>query len=354
MFLNSARRWGGNEKWIMMAAHSLATDHEVFLAYRVEEVGNRFHIPRIKISFLNVVDVVTLLQLILYIQKNNIKILVPTKPKDLFLAGIVAKVLRIKVIYRLGIVREMYRPRLDNFLYNTLPDGIIVNAQVTKDTLLKAPFMQSQNIEVIYNGVDFNSIDSQLEDTAFKVEKTRFTVTHIGEISHRKGVGLLIEGFAKFYHRLDKKRVCLVLVGHYNDLAKTLETKISELKLETAVQFTGFQENPYPYLKQSDVFALCSKNEGIPNAMLEAMYLDTVILTFKAGGIEEKIKHLTNGYLVNEETPEAIGNALYQIYSDKKLRTRLTKAAKETVVNSFSLPTMKEEMVSFFERVLSI
>ena len=107
LFLNSARRWGGNERWTALAAQGLAVRNEVFFAYRKMEIGSRFDVPKYRLPFWNELDMLSISRLIFLIKKHHIDILIPTKRKDYVLAGFAAKAMGKKNVLRLGIERSI-------------------------------------------------------------------------------------------------------------------------------------------------------------------------------------------------------------------------------------------------------
>ncbi len=349
LFLNSARGWGGNEKWTYLAAGTLSRDNRVYLAYRKEVVGSRFAIEKIKLPFLNEFDLFTILRLVSFVRKNKIELLIPTKRKDYVIAGWVAKRCGIKNILRLGIVRQM--PAWYNYLvYHKLADGIIVNARPIKETLLRSGFLSEQKIRVIYNGLDVDSLDAA-RNAPQKVSKPfPFLIISIGNITIRKGFENLIHGFADFLSLSGAKDAGLMIIGEGEDLP-LLKEKVAALGLESRVVFTGFLENPYPYLAMGDVFVLTSENEGISNALLEAMYLKNAVITSRAGGTEDIIKNSENGFLVETNDRKELANYLHSLYRDEELRLRLAEKGYQTVIREFSMTRMNKEILAFCREI---
>ncbi len=351
LFLCSARRWGGNEKWTHMVAENLAKHHQVFLAYRREDVGGRFRIPKFRLPFKFEGDLVTLCKLYHIVLKYDIQILIPTKPKDYVLAGIIARILHRKNVARLGIVKAMNRPMLHRLVYGYLLDGIIVNAGEIKTTLLKASFLHDSKIRHIYNGLDQAEIYMQSKE--FFIEKPyRWMAITAGELSPRKNIDLLLKSFAAF---IRKNNICdagLWVVGgkgSYRDYLKSLSV---ELGIEKEVTFTGYVQNPYPYMKQSDVLVSCSANEGVSNALLEAMALGCVVITTGAGGTCELIKNNENGLLFSPENKDTLSRLLLDIYQHPEKAKQLSGVAKTTIENQFSLKRMISELETFFNELM--
>lgn len=351
LFLNSAKNWGGNERWIYLASNALAIDHNVHFAYRKDIIGDRFRIHKIKLPFFNELDLYTVLKLLYFVIKNQIDILVPTKPKEYFLAGIVSKLCIRKNVIRLGIVRNLGNSWLKNLVYNQLADGIIVNTQTIKDVLLKSTFMKAEKIRVIYNGVNSDEIDLNAKATISQELNFNFLVASMGRLSRRKSMDVVLKGFADFMDKSNAKDAGLVIIGSGEKLPE-LEALAQKLGIESHVIFTGFLENPFPYLDMSHVFISTSRNEGISNSLLEAMYLKSVPISTSAGGTDHAIEDGVNGFLLNENPVEGISQHLASLYKNAVLREKLAENAHQTIQGKFSLLTMKAEMIDYFQDLI--
>lgn len=90
--------------------------------------------------------------------------------------------------------------------------------------------------------------------------------------------------------------------NHLAELIKTLD-------LSDNVTLLGFKSNPYKYMKKSQVFALLSNYEGIPNTIYEALTLGIPVLATNVGGIKDQINNGENGWLT-ENNEEDIYNAI--------------------------------------------
>lgn len=144
---------------------------------------------------------------------------------------------------------------------------------------LKEIFPNLTNSQVtIYNPIDFETI----ENKAFKRENLTLDEEKLLNSSYICSVGRLDEGQKDFntlinaYANLkneSKIDAKLVLVGDGPDREK-LENLVKELKLENNIIFLGKKSNPYIWMKNSKVFILSSKYEGLPTVLIEALILD--------------------------------------------------------------------------------
>lgn len=350
LFINSARTWGGTEKWTFMAAHALAEEHNTFLVYRRPVVGSRFTIPGFQLPCLSHIDLYTIARVVRLIHKYRIDVVIPTKRKDYLIAGIAARICGITNIVRLGIDRTPSGFWFHKLMYGSLPDGIIVNARKTKESLLRASWIQEEKIRVIYNGIDTETINRQFP-SVISGKPEGFTICSMGILTRRKGFDFLIQGFARFLVLSNAPDAQLVIIGSGPERT-ILESLASELDISHRIRFTGFLDNPMPELAGSHLFAMVSKNEGIANALLEGMYLGNAPVSTRAGGAEEVIDHGINGYLLDYGDVEALAEALVSLYRSPCLRNRLAEHARQRVAEQFSITRMKNEISGFCQETV--
>lgn len=144
---------------------------------------------------------------------------------------------------------------------------------------LKEIFPNLTNKQVtIYNPIDFETIETKAckrGDLTLDEEELLNSsyICSVGRLDEgQKDFSTLINAYAnlKFNNKISEK---LVLVGDGPDREK-LENLVRELKLENDIIFLGKKSNPYIWMKNSKVFILSSKYEGLPTVLIEALILD--------------------------------------------------------------------------------
>jgi len=350
LFLNSARRWGGNEQWTRLAAQALARKHRVLVVCRSRRVAERLGVPAIRLPFVNEADPVTLWGLVALILRHRTDILIPTKRKDYVLAGLASRLTGRINLLRLGIVRRLGGGVIDRLVYGALADGIIVNAESIRKALLESAFIRPERVRVIYNGVNVAKIQRLARQPSGEARLFERQVVAVGLLSLRKGYDRLLRGWARFLQRKGApEEFGLVILGDGPDAGRILALS-RELGLERSVRFLGHKDNPFPVVAASEVFVTASRNEGIPNAMLEAMALGKPVIATRAGGIAEVIRPGENGVLVPSDE-KAWADALEELLGDEALRHRLGEKARATVQEKFHVERMAEEIARFAEEV---
>lgn len=346
LFLNSASVWGGNEKWTHMAATALAKFNNVYLAYKHPIVGERYSLTTTQLPFRFSFDPQTIVPLISFVKKNNIDVLIPTKKRDYVIAGIVAQKCKKINVLRLGIVRKLGQNPYKNLIYNAMSHGIIVNAEKIKEVLLASTGIDEDKIRVIYNGLDTESIDARSAEEFPGNKPFPFMICTIGRVSKRKGLDVAIKMFADFLEITEATDTGLVIIGSGKRIDE-FQSLTLKLGISGQVLFTGFLADPYPYLKMSDVYLTYSQNEGISNALLEAMYLEKPVMTSKAGGADEIIIDRQNGLLLEKDIVQSGVEGLIELYTNDKLRSAIGKAAYYTVREKCSIDRMTSEIDQF-------
>ena len=341
LFVCSARIWGGNEKWSGMAMSELEKQgHTVRILLRNPLLGKQFGQKWFFAPFVTAFDPFSFLISFFILLFWRPDAVVSTKRAEYFVLGCLTRLFKIRHILRLGIVRDL-DTTWKRFVYTRLNEGIIVNARRTKDNFQKYDFVDQDKIRLIYNGIPELEIPSVPER-----RDNRFRIVSVGILSPRKGFHLLIEALAVLPEEV-RKDIALTIVG--NGLMKPeLAKLIKDLDLEGSVELAGFQSNPVPFLLQSDLFALISENEGISNALLEAMMLELPVLTTFSGGTEEFLKDGENGFAVDRDVT-ALAGRIEELYRSRASLPAIGAAGCGTVKEFFSLSRMGREVEAFLK-----
>ena len=150
-------------------------------------------------------------------------------------------------------------------------------------------------------------------------------VLAVGRLVHQKGFDLLIEAFRR--SELAQLGWKLVILGE-GDQRPALIQQAKAAGIYHALQMPGHVDNVGPWLEKAEIFALSSRYEGFPNALIEAMQLGRAVVSFDCpSGPSDVIQHGQNGLLVPAEDVDALASALERLGHDHALRLRLGSAA---------------------------
>jgi glycosyltransferase involved in cell wall biosynthesis len=156
-------------------------------------------------------------------------------------------------------------------------------------------------------------------------------VTTVGHVHPRKDHRTLIRAMARVRDVLGPSAARLVIIGAADgEEASRVRALISELGLSDHADLVGSQANPLRFVARSTVFALSSRNEGMPVSILEAMAVGVpVVSTDCPSGPSWILEGGARGLLVPVGDGEALGDALVTVLGDAELRQRLGRWGRD-------------------------
>lgn len=146
--------------------------------------------------------------------------------------------------------------------------------------------------------VVFNPIDQErIERLAGEKEISKHGVTFcaVGRLEEQKGFDRLLEAAGQLYAEGFQFQIWLLGEGRLKD---TLRRACANLHLAEHITFLGYQQNPYPYIKQADAFVSSSRAEGLSMVIGEALILRTPIIATDCSGQAEALQYGKYGLLV--------------------------------------------------------
>lgn len=118
----------------------------------------------------------------------------------------------------------------------------------------------------------------------------------IGRLEEQKGFDRLVEACAEIKKAINKK-IHIYIVGE-GTMRKTLEALIEKLNLQDEISLLGFQSNPYPYIKNADVFVLPSRDEAFSLVVGESLIIGTPVVATDCCGVSEWLEDGKYGMIV--------------------------------------------------------
>ncbi len=189
-------------------------------------------------------------------------------------------------------------------------DLILAQTPEMKDEIEKFHGIEANKITVFLNPIDSKLIDEKIQNIQNPFDRNYINVVAAGRLIHQKGFDILIQSFQKVIERNNKFRLYIIgedVVGE----KKKLISLAKSIGLEKYIIFLGFQTNPYKYFYYSDLYVLSSRWEGLPNTVLENLYLKKPIVATKCiSFMDTLIADGQNGILVDVGDQEALAQAI--------------------------------------------
>lgn len=216
-----------------------------------------------------------------------------------------------------------YSPMLDGDCYQKIDQIFLVSDEIKGAFLAFHPECESK-VEVFHNILNRERIYrlSTLPG-GFSDHFDGFRVVTLGRLAKQKALEVSIQAA-----RLLKDAgvpVRWYVLGE-GDQRAFLEKTIRSLELEEDFLLPGTVKNPYPYLRQADLYVHASRYEGKSIAIQEAQILGKAILISDCSGNREQVVHGVDGLLC-DLTPEAICASMRELLQNEELRERLGQAA---------------------------
>jgi glycosyltransferase involved in cell wall biosynthesis len=206
---------------------------------------------------------------------------------------------------------------------------IIAQTPEMKDEIIKYHNINQNKIEVFLNPLDTKLIDESIKNISNPFNNNNINVVAVGRLHRQKGFDVLVKSFKEVIKQNDEYR--LHIIGRDKGEEDNLKNLTHSLGLEKYITFHGFQSNPYKYYYYSDLYVLSSRWEGLPNTVLENMYLGKPIITTTCiPFMKTLIKDNENGILVEVGNIEQLTNAIlkYKLIIPKVIK-------KEDNINTF-------------------
>jgi glycosyltransferase involved in cell wall biosynthesis len=225
---------------------------------------------------------------------------------------------------------RLYYPA-DRWVLRRYPRLIAVSEEIRG--MLIASGSRPERVVTIPNGIDASQFARRREHEAdvrhsLGLSDGSIAIGAVGRLGPEKRYDLLVEAFDRL--AAQDARVHLFIVGD-GDLRSDLERRMARCTHGARMHLLGQRADVARLHHAFDVFALCSDHEGAPNAVLEAMALETPIVATAVGAIPEMAPDGTHALLVRPGDPVALAAALGRAVADPQASRQRAEAARRRV-----------------------
>lgn len=239
--------------------------------------------------------------------------------------------------------------RATRWLYARAAAMIVTTGEALRQQLIEDLRVAPGVIASVPTGIDTSRFvpgDRSAARAALGLPADRFLVGIVATLRSWKGHRYLVDACAAL-----PPAIGLVIVGD-GPQHESLQAQIEARGMKDRVWMPGNKPDVVPWLQAVDLFALPSyANEGVPQALVQAMLVALPCVTTSAGSIGELARHEETALVVPAEDVPALRRAIERLIADAELRRRLGAAARAHCLERYSLERMLERMEQVFRSV---
>ncbi len=349
--------WGGQEIRVLTeAAGFIARGHHVFVCAppesRIAAEAARFGVPlaAMPVGRKSARGIVAMLGAL---RAQPVDIVNTHSSTDSWLTALALRWLRARGRPTPALVRTRHvsvpvaNTRATRWLYRKATARIVTTGDALRATLVRDLDLDPARVVSVPTGIDparFASRDPHAARAALGLPDGVPLVGIVATLRSWKGHRYLVDALP----RLARRDARLVIVGD-GPQREALAAQVAALGLADRVVFAGQQDDVAPWLAALDVFALPSyANEGVPQALLQAMFAGIPCVTTDAGAIPEIARDGDTALVVAREDAAALAAGIDALLADPPRAARLAARAHELVAARYTLDAMLDRMEAVF------
>jgi glycosyltransferase involved in cell wall biosynthesis len=236
---------------------------------------------------------------------------------------------------------------LDGLMARYSTDLVVsVSEDLRRQLIRHIPFAK---VVTVYNGIDERQVFSALTVAEAKrrlgIPPDYGVVGTVGRLDPVKRLDIFLAAAQEIV--ISEANTKFVIAGE-GDEEQTLRRLTHDLQLDDQVLFLGHRDDVFDVLRAMDVLVFCSDHEGLPMALLEALYLGVPVVARPVGGIAEVIQNGVSGVFVNSSDPRALAKECVNVLRDADGRKRMAEAGIRLVSAKFTAGNSAAEVARLY------
>ncbi len=349
----ASRGWGGQEIRILTeAAGMIARGHRVLLACpgdaRIYREATRFQVPAVELPLARK-RLSAAFELRRWLADQRFDVINTHSSTDTWLVALARLFLHAPppLVRTRHISAPVPRNLMTSWLYRHASSRVVTTGEALRTQLLRDNHLDPARVISVPTGIDpshFQPGDRLLARRLLNLPADAELIGIVATLRSWKGHRFLFDAVK----RANRPNARLVVVGD-GPQRSPLFRLAADLDILDRVVFAGNQNDVAPWLRALDVFALPSyANEGVPQALLQAMMTGLPCVTTAAGAISEVAQNELTALIVPMQDAGSLARALLRLLDDPALRQRLGETARQSVLTRHSLEAMLDRMEVVF------
>ena len=217
-------------------------------------------------------------------------------------------------------------------------------------------FIKNKKIHITPFGVDINRF---IPDKSFK-NKDIINIGIVKSLETKYGIEYLIKGVKILIDKLEKNKkdfiksqIKLTIVGKGEQLNELIKLT-KNLGIENITEFIGAIPHKLvpQYLNTFDIFCAPSILESFGVAVIEASACALPVIVSDVGGLPEVVDNNITGYVIPPKRPDLIGDKLYKLILNEKIRKEMGLKGREKVKKMYDWEKNVEKMEKIYEAMI--
>ncbi|HSU76770.1 MAG TPA: glycosyltransferase family 4 protein [Burkholderiales bacterium] len=247
---------------------------------------------------------------------------------------------------------HVHNDRATRWLYQTASAHIVTAGEALRAQLARENGFALDHMTSVPTGIDlerFRPMDRVAARREVGLDQ-RPALGIVATLRDWKGHDYLLDAWARLAPRFADWQ--LVVIGEGPQRAR-LEARVAAEGLAASVRFVGNQDNVPVWLNSLDLFTLPSfGDEGVPQAIMQAMACALAVVATPVGAIEEAVQRGRTGLIVPPRDATVLAAALGALMEDPARRTAMGRAGREYAVAHFGIERMLDRMEAVFRQVI--
>lgn len=225
--------------------------------------------------------------------------------------------------------------------------ALVAVSEATAGELAQSLRLAPAAVRVIYNGISYKPGDRAAVRRELSVGEDEVLVAAVGNLYAVKGHIVLLRALARLEEAgAELPRWRVVIAGRGAEEA-SLRDFANGRGWAERVHLLGFREDAANVIAAADVFAMPSLSEGLPLALIEAMFAGRAIVASRTGGIPEVVADGAEALLAAPGNDADLAERLRAVLVSPELRTRLGEGARRRAAFRLTVERMADE----YERI---
>ena len=228
-----------------------------------------------------------------------------------------------------------------------------VSADVAR-SMSRSTTIAVDRIQVVPNGIDLSLYRGADGEASIRpslgIPSGALVIGTVGRLAEVKRHDLLLQAFAALIAGNRHERTWLLVVGDGPERNR-LERLAASLSISRRVVFAGYQAQPQRFYQAMDLFALTSRHEGLPLALLEAWASGLPVVSSAVGGIPQAVKHGVSGLLFESGDVKALEETFEGLLESPSWMKQLATAGRREVSERYSLAGMADAYEGFYRQL---